>query len=57
MSNNEEVPICIYVLGQEYKYFLVRTIVRMGVRVVVGVEIHVESFCAETQDCELQRRE
>ena len=53
---------CIYVLGLEYKYFLVRTIVRRGVRVEVGVdlygvEIHVESLCPETPDCELQRRQ
>ena len=48
---------CIYVLGLEYKYFLVGTIVRRGVRVEVGVEIHVESFCAETPDCKLQRRQ
>ena len=48
---------CIYVLGLECKYFLVGTIVRSGVRVEVGVEIHVESFCAETPDCELQRRQ
>ena len=48
---------CIYVLGLEYKYFLVGTIVRRGVRVEVGIEIHEESFCAETPDCELQRRQ
>ena len=48
---------CICVLGLEYKYFLVDTIVRRGVRVEVCVEIHVESFCAETPDCELQRRQ
>ena len=47
--------ICIYVLGLEYKYFLVVTIVRRGVGVEVSVEIHVESFYAETPDCELQR--
>ena len=28
----------------ECKYFLVGTIVRIGVRVDVGVELHVESF-------------
>ena len=33
---------CIYVLGLEYKYFLVGTIVRRGVRVDVGVEVHAE---------------
>ena len=41
----------------ECKYFLVGTIVRRGVRVEVGVEIHVESFCAETPNRELQRRQ
>ena len=48
---------CIYVIGLEYKYFLVGTIVRRGVRVEVGVEIHVELFFAETPDCELQRKQ
>ena len=41
----------------EYKYFLVGTIVQRGVRVEVGVEIHVESYYAETPDYELQRRQ
>ena len=37
------------------KYFLVGTTVRNGVRVEIGVEIHVVSLCAETPGCELQR--
>ena len=41
----------------ECKYFLVGTIVWRGVRVEVGVEIHVESFCAETPDCEKRRQQ
>ena len=40
-----------YSSSLECKYFLVGTIVRRGVGVEVGVEIHVESFCAETPDC------
>ena len=48
---------------KECKYFLVGTIVRRGVRVEarpsveVGVEIRVESFCAETQDFKLECRQ
>ena len=42
----------------ECKYFLVGPTVRRGMKVEVGVEIHVESesFCSETPDCEPRRR-